>query len=372
MNKVDWLVSQLKIVGGAETFLREMAPRLRQAGWDIRIVTLVSGGTLVEELRGANVPVIELGVRSKLDLSIGWRLFQFWRQDPPDLIHTHLYHAGILGRVIARTLSLGPVIVHQQGPERARSPFRTLLDRFTSAWVDQYLTTCQAVAQILQQREKIPAEKILVIYNGISKDQTFSDTKPAEWPIPPGRKGVVCVGRLSSEKGQAVLIEALSLLKEKSQMPFTVFLGDGPLRSEFEMRCKDLKLDGDVFFAGVRRDIREWLPHFDLFVLSSDWEGVSLALLEAMSAGLPVIATAVGGTPEIVLDEDSGILIPPRDPGSLAESINRLCSDQELMDRLAQSGRQRIADHFTIEETVRQFDLDYRSLLTREKHSQIV
>lgn len=365
-NKVDWLVSQLKIVGGAETFLLEMAPRLRQAGWDLRVLTLVSGGTLVEELHSANVPVIELGVRSKVDLGAAGRLLRLWREDPPDLIHTHLYHAGILGRTAARLLGLGPVIVHQQGPERARSSLRTGLDRVTSPWVDQYLTTCQAVAQILQQREKIPAEKIQVIYNGIKQNQALSTTKPAEWPVPPGRIGLVCVGRLSPEKGQAVLIEALSLLKKNDQMPFTVFLGDGVMRSELEKRCKDLNLNSDVFFAGVRRDILEWLHHFDLFVLSSDWEGVSLALLEALSAGLPVIATGVGGTPEIVIDEASGLLVPPRSPQSLAEAINRLCSDRELRLRLAKAGQKRIADHFTIEETVRQFDLDYRSLLRKD------
>ena len=239
-----------------------MAPRLRQAGWDLRVLTLVSGGTLVDELRGSNVPVVELGVRSKVDLSAGWRLFQFWRQDPPDIIHTHLYHASILGRIIARTLGLGPVIVHQQGPERARSAFRTSLDHLTSPWVDQYLTTCEAVSLILQEREKIPVEKIRVIYNGIKLSSDSPTQKPAEWPVPASRLGLVYVGRLSPEKGQAVLIEALSILKESAPLPFTVFLGDGSLLGELEKHCKDLELENDIFFAGVRRDILEWLPHF--------------------------------------------------------------------------------------------------------------
>ncbi len=194
MPRLDWLITGLRITGGAEMYVRRVAPLLCQSGWDLRVVTFVSGGDLIDDLRAEGVPVIELGLRHKADLSVIARLTQLWRPDPPDLLHTHLYHAGLIGRIVAHQLGITPVVVHQHGLERARSPLRSLLDRATTGWVTRYVSSCQAVAQVLSTREHIPLSRIEVIYNGLDASpfavQSSSSSLPQDWPVPIGAKVV--------------------------------------------------------------------------------------------------------------------------------------------------------------------------------------
>lgn len=363
MPSIDWLVTELYVQGGAEMFVRRMAARLRAAGWDIRVVTLLGGGSLVGELRADGVPVVEL-TTSKRELPwVFIRLYRLWRCDPPALIHTHLYHAGIVGRVFARWLRLAPVVVHQHGPEYQRSQLRTLVERLTAAWVTQYVVTCRAVAEILQQREHIASARIAVIYNGLEVNSVVG-TRPAAWPVPPETPTLGCVGRLSAEKGQLLLLEALARLESA---PHCVFIGTGALRAELEQRCAALGIGARVHFVGLRNDVADWLSCFDVFVLPSAWEGVSLALLEAMSAGLPVVATAVGGTPEVVVNGVTGLLVPPGDADALAYALDTLLRDPARQRIMGAAGQQRIYEHFSVEATTRQLVELYETLLHQQK-----
>lgn len=363
-KRIDWLVTELNIVGGAETFIRQMAPCLHREGWQIKIITLVSGGALVDELRQEDIPVIELGLRHKYNPGAVLRLLKIWQQDPPALLHTHLYHAGILGRMLARRAGISPVIVHQHGPELQRSFLRTRLDRQLAGWATYYVTTCQAVAQILTQREGIAASQVKVIYNGVSLPPSpDSASRPAGWPVPPGHIGLVCVGRLSPEKGQGWLLEALADLKPYGFPVHTVFIGDGEMRPGLLEKSIQLGLQDQITFTGIRHDVRAWLPHFDLFILPSDWEGVSLALLEAMAAKLPVIGTAAGGTPEVVIDGETGLLVRPKDTTSLVKSIQHLLAHPEVRSQMGQAGYQRIIENFTLTQSVGQLIQLYEQTL---------
>jgi glycosyltransferase involved in cell wall biosynthesis len=181
--------------------------------------------------------------------------------------------------------------------------------------------------------------------------------------LQPGCLHLVCVGRLAPEKGQAFLLEALALLGDQLPELQTVFFGDGPLKEELQGRCAQLGLTGRVRFAGQRPDIRRWLPFFDLFVLPSAWEGLSQALLEAMAAGLPVTATAVGGSPEAVVEGETGLLIAPGDPPALASAITRLAQDPALRQRMGAAGRRRVEAHFDLAKTIKDLGIFYEALL---------
>ncbi|MBN1977596.1 MAG: glycosyltransferase [Anaerolineae bacterium] len=363
MQLVDWLVTELCVAGGAETFVRRVTPRLRQSGWNVRVVTLVGGGSLAHDLRADNVPVIELAA-SKRDLSCALvRLYRLWRREPPALIHTHLYHAGIVGRIMARFMHLAPVIVHQHGPESYRSRLRTVVDRMIASWGACYVTSCQAVAEVLHRRERIPPARIYTIYNGLDLKPDMSVARPTDWPVPPGALTIGCVGRFSSEKGQLDLLEALACLCPDAPLPHCIFLGDGQMRPYLKQRRSTLNLIERVHFMGVRNDVKSWLSCFDLFVLPSLWEGISLALLEAMAAGLPVVATAVGGTPEVVVDGVTGLLVPPADPDALAQAISTLLRNPDLRRSLGQAGQRRVLEHFSMTSTVRRIIALYEALL---------
>jgi glycosyltransferase involved in cell wall biosynthesis len=367
MLRIDWLVTGLRVTGGAEMYVRRMAPLLRHAGWDLRIVTFLSGGNLVDELRNQDVPVVELGLRHRADIASMTLLARLWRSSPPDIIHTHLFHAGLVGRILAHRLGVATVVVHQHGLEQARSASRSLLDRATTAWVTRYVSSCQAVARVMAVREHIPLSRIEVIYNGIDPTPFIRSSSPAippGWPVPTGVKVVGSVGRLSPEKGQRALLEAQSQLILGGIGLHVVLVGEGRSRTVLLDQAQRLGIDECVHFPGGRHDVSDWLANFDLFVLPSMWEGVSLALLEAMASGLAVIATNAGGTPEIVLDGKTGLLVPPGNPGSLADGIQRLLTDNSLRYQMGQAGQARVVESFSIQETVSRLSYLYQNLLS--------
>jgi len=278
-------------------------------------------------------------------------------------VHTHLYHAGVIGRLTAKIIGIQRVVVHQHGVERARSSIRSLLDRITSPMVSQYVATCQAVADVMQQREGIPGSKITVIYNGVE----LSDPTNAIFRKPLHDRGsspmkIICIGRLSPEKGHYILLEALADLKTCVVSNQLILIGEGKQHSALAERSAQPDLAGRVNILGTRSDIPEQLAKADIFVLPSDWEGVSMALLEAMAAGLPVVATAVGGTPEVVVDGKTGFLVPPHDSGRLADALSRLLLDPDLRQRMGQAGRERAFEQFNILHTVQQTQALYERL----------
>lgn len=362
--RLDWLITELNTLGGAETFVRLAAPRLRKLGWDLRLITLSGGGYLVEELRHEGVPLIELGVNALKDFWAVFKLLRLWQVDKPRLLHTHLYHAGILGRLAGSLMGIRPIIVQQAGPELQRSKARAALDRLTSPLVSQYVTTCQAVKGILQSRERIPAEKIAVIPNGIvTEDYQHPPARPEGFP-PAARSPVLgVVGRLSPEKGHFLLLEALSILRQQRISFHAVIIGDGALKDELAQKTKALHLEDAVFWVGAQVNLPAWLPCFDLFVLPSHWEGISLALLEAMAAGLPAVATSVGGNPEVIENGETGLLVSSCDPQRLAEAIGKLIENPALRLEMGRAAQIRCQERFHIEAIVQRIDALYRRLL---------
>jgi len=295
------------------------------------------------------------------------RLSKLWGSAPPDIIHTHLFHAGLIGRILAHRLGIAPVVVHQHGLEQARSFMRSFVDRVTTLRVTRYVAPCEAVAQIMTRREHIQHSRIEVIYNGIDPSQFIhsppSVSLPSGWSVPKEAKVVGTVGRLSPEKGHGCLLEAQSFLTRQGMELHVVLVGEGRSLADLKDKARRLGISERVHFAGARLDVPDWLANFDLFALPSQWEGVSLALLEAMASGLAVVATDSGGTPEIVLDGKTGLLIPPDNPSSLADGIQRLMKDTSLRSQMGQAGRARVTESFSIQGTVTGLNQLYQTLL---------
>ncbi len=365
MNKrIDWLITQMKVVGGAEIYTRQILPLLQKSGWQPRVIVLTEGGSLLRELEKEGIQTIELGLRTR-DLSKGIRsLSQIWSDHPPEILHTHLYHAGILGRIVARNKGIQRVYVHQHGLERNRRVWRTLLDRSSSHLVTQYVVTCQAVASQLHHRERIPSEKIRVIYNGVDFNQVES-TIPENFsskamgagisiPRQENSFWISSVGRLSAEKGQDILLEAIKLLDQKDLKVEVFLFGSGPFQETLAEKAKKLEIEKQIHFVGFVDPVSRYLKEMDIFVQASRWEGLSLALLEAMALGLPVIATNTGGTAEVIQNHLSGILVQPEKPEQIAQTIALLMQDKKLRQTLAKSAKERIKNQFTIQHTLTQ------------------
>lgn len=254
----------------------------------------------------------------------------------PDVVHAHLFHAEVLTSFLPRRLAAAWTVTHHHGDLLVASGrrFDVALDRAAGHRADRIVAVSEAGRRFLRDRYGYDESRIEVILNGWS-----GVPQPQN---PPSRPRVVCVARLRAEKSHDVLLDAWALLADRFPDAELLLVGDGPRRSDLERRAGEM--GGRVIFAGHVDDVWGCLATSTLFVLPSSVELLGISVLEAMAAGVPVVATAVGGVPEIVEHECTGLLVPPGDPAALAAAIERLLGDPSLRATLAAAGLVRAAD----------------------------
>ena len=271
-----------------------------------------------------------------------------------DLLCAHGYKADIVGLAAARRVGI-PVVAVSHGWTRQTWRVRLYeeLDRFALRRMDRVVCVSKGqAAKMLQAR--VRPERVLVIHDAV-RSERFERIDPSDrselvsmFPQAPDRI-VGSAGRLSPEKGFAVLVDAATIVTRSDPGVAFVHFGDGPLRETLARRITQLGLDGRFILAGFRDDLDRFLPHFDLSVLPSFTEGLPNVVLESYAAGVPVVATAVGGTPEAVADGVDGYLVPPGDPAALAGRIIDVLAMGEACKAMGQRGRERIKAQFTFE-----------------------
>ncbi|TMR97238.1 glycosyltransferase [Nonomuraea basaltis] len=338
LRRVALLINELQRMGGTEVQLCLLARALRHSGIDTHVILLQEGGAHVPALRSAGIEVYELRLGSFTSwpealakgLKGGISLVRLLRRLKPQVFHAFLYASYVLGAPAARTAGV-PVVV---AGRRSQSFFKQgrrwvfALERWATRITDHVIANAVAVMEDARMVERVPGRKLSVIYNGLPAS-AFERITPE--PIETSLPVVVCVANLLPVKGHRFLIEAASMLSLKDRPCTLVFVGDGPERGSLERYASDLKVD--VLVMGSRTDVRPFLARADVVVLPSLNEGLSNAIMEAMAAGRPVVATAVGGTPELL--DGRGVLVPPSDPVALADAVYRLLDDSELAHALA-------------------------------------
>lgn len=356
-----YLITELD-TGGAQNALLHLLARLNRARFCPAVACLYNGdGAVAQEIRGLGIPVFDAHVRHKADVPALLRLYRWIRRIRPAILYTSLFHANLSGRVLGRLASV-PVIVCSERTMAMESEWRYRLNRWTIGLVDCVTTVSANVRNFCLSHIGLPADKLVVIYNGVelpSAPLASTIEVRAELGLPPGGPVIGAVSRLDPVKGVSVLIEAFARVDEA----YLAVIGDGPERAPLASLAGSLGVASRIRWTGHRRDVSRCLPAFDLFVQPSLYEGLPNAVLEAMAAGLPVVATAVGGTPEVVADGVTGILVPPRDPDALAEAIVCLLRDPDLRCKMGQMGRERVAQWFTVERMVEQTERIYERLL---------
>lgn len=342
------LLVTLAETGGAQTYVATLLPMLAER-FDVAVAAH-GGGPLRDASRAAGVRFIELEhVRRPLN---PWRDFRgllelasLIRRERPHIVHANSAKAGALGR-LAAWLTRVPITiytVHGWAFTAHAGPSSTLY-----RWAERLLrplTTMTICVAESERRAGLEARTCgeattVVIHNGV-------DLPPLR--APETRSGpcrLVTVGRLQAPKDALTLVRALAALQPASCE--AVIVGDGPDRPAVENEVRRLGLDSVVRLAGERDDVADFLAAADLFVLSSRSEGLPLSILEAMAVGLPVVASGVGGVPEVVVEGETGLLVPPGDPQSLADAIERLLDDSALRRRLGAAGRIRVAEQFDL------------------------
>ena len=298
-------------IGGSERHLLTLLPALAARGVDVRFLGLDDPSRAPDPFYDAlTVPYERVTAPRDLDPALALRVWRAARE--ADLVHTHLVHADVYGALGARRLVSTK---HNDDPFRAGS-FRWV-ERALAHRASRIIAITHALARFQVERVGLPADKVEVIHYGLDELPGAWGTNPSD-PVPPDAAVLLCVCRLEPQKGVDVAIRALEQIPDAH----LVVLGEGPQRAELE------RLGGErVHLLGRVPDVAAWLRRAELLVHPVRWEGFGLALLEAMLASLPVVATRVSSIPEIVVEGETGLLVPPDDPSALAAAVNRVLAE---------------------------------------------
>ncbi len=307
--------------------------------------------------------LLPLGPSHELDLKAAWKLSRVLQRERPDVVHAHDPHAVAMGSMAVSMLSRGrvPALVASR-----RVDFRLKRNSF-SRWkyrqVDLFVASSNAIRDLLVADGVDPA-RVVTVYEGIDVDRMAKIDAlnlHAEYFLPHQAPLVGNVAALVPHKGQQHLIAAIPLVLREVPDTRVVILGEGPLRADLEHRVKQLRLEKHVVLPGFRDDVLAAIKAFDVFVMSSETEGLGTSLLDAMAAGKPCVGTRAGGIPEAVEDGVTGLVVPPRDPEALAHAIVRLLKDEALRQRMGEAGLARVRAQFSVEGMVEGTLEAYRS-----------
>jgi glycosyltransferase involved in cell wall biosynthesis len=327
---------------------------LRVAGHRAVLVAHPEGELLRRMSEGMDL--IPLAPRNEVDLAAAWRLSRVLKKLQPQIVHAHDPHAVSMA---ATALSIAAPDPRPRLFASRRIEFHIGLNSF-SRWkysqVDCFLAISGAVRDRLVA-DGIPAAKVRVVHEGVDVERLVhmpTGNVHAALYLPTRAPVVGNIGALVAQKAQHHLIDAAALVvKQVPDVRFVIF-GEGELRQALEDQIKHRHLERHVFLAGFRPDVLELVKDFDVFALSSIQEGMCTSLIDAMAASKPAVATAVGGVPEVLVDGETGFLVPPRDHNALAEKIVRLLKDSALRQTMGAAALARARRYFTVERMVQE------------------
>ncbi len=336
--------------------------------------------SFVEELHRLEVPcaIINLrqGIHPLSDAVAIQQLCQLLSRSGANVVHAHSTKAGLLARPAARLAGV-PVVVyspHAFAFAGAANPVARAwiirVERALARWTDAVVCVSEGERQLALRARIAPREKLVVIHNGI-EPSVFQRVSRAEartnLEIEPGTPVIGFIGRLECQKGVSYLLQATARLVSLRASLLCLIVGDGALRLSLMREAEQLGIGQHVRFLGYRPDVPNILPALDVFVLPSLYEGLPYTVLEAMAAGIPVVATDVVGVGDVVRDGTTGLLVPPGDVPALSGAVQRILDDPSLGRRLALAGQTEVGSRFTLRETVSRLESLYLALMRAKK-----
>ena len=331
----------------------------------------------VEEVQSLGVPLhfidMRRGVSPFIDLKGIIQLFQLIYSRQYDIVHVHSSKAGFLGRIAAKLGGIKTVYTPNgfyflNSDNLIKSKVFLLLEQLAGLLTDSLIAVSDSEREIAVKNRIIADQKVVVIPNAIDPEEFLPDLPVgkrirAELNISPSTIVVGTVSRYIPQKDPLTFIRAAHLVLASRPQTRFVWCGEGEMREEIEALARQLEIYEAFYFLGFRHDVKDIMNAFDLFVLSSIFEGLPYTLLEVMALGLPVIATHVVGSKDIVVDGETGILVPPQQPERLAQAILELLADQQRRQEMGQRGQQTVHNRYSLKKTVADVEKVYQVLI---------
>ncbi len=358
---------------GPGIVVRNIIKSLDRSLYNPVVGCMYHGGELEEWYEASNIKTVNFNMKGPfkgwLDYFVISRIVSFINENKIDLIHTNLVRADIFGR-IASQRSKVPVISTIHNTEEyflskgLFDVFVRYLDRSTIEYCEKIVTVSAAVKIFVRDIYSLSDNKLTVIHNGIDTSEQSYDTKLENSDIQNTDLVFLTVARIHKQKGLHDFVKAINIIQHKRKTAKGIIVGDGPLKEEIKAFIE--KLNSNVILTGWLRDVKPYIKRADVFVLPSLWEGFGLVIIEAMKEGKPVIASSVGGIPEIVINGKTGILVPPSSPDKLAEAMMTLIQNVELRGKMGIEGQKRVMRDFDAIVMSKKYQKLYHQILFKD------
>jgi glycosyltransferase involved in cell wall biosynthesis len=363
MIKICYIIGQLTI-GGAEKQLYELVRGINREKFQPFVISLSEGGYWSKEIQQLGIQLIEMRRKKNREFARLFKLIRLLRKIKPEIVHTYLFPANSYGR-IASILSKVPVIIASERnlPElgKDKNIYKICIDRILAPFTGGIICNSYRASDSLR-KYFFNKEKVFTVHNGVNGNVYSSKNIKNE---DRSFKVIGTIGRLCPQKNQRLFLDVAKTVIDKSENKKIKFMivGEGALKNDLENYSIRLGIERNVVFTGERSDIIDLLQSMDIFVMTSVYEGLSNTIMEAMSAGLPVVATDVGGNNELVVNGETGFLCPLNDTAAISDKVIRLLNNIQEAKQMGENGGNRIMGEFKIEKMVRETEHVYATLI---------
>jgi glycosyltransferase involved in cell wall biosynthesis len=355
-------------VGGAETLIFHMARGLDRQRFAPAVCVLGEPGPMGQEMAAAGIEVVALRRfrRPGRWLRVLPPLTRLLRERGAGIVHTHLYHGNTYGRLAAIRARTPVIVASVHNVYERVKPHRAWINRALARWTDAILAGSEAVREDILRWDGVPRRQVHVLPYGIEPEPYLTLPDPAEsrrmLGLPPDAPVIGTVGRLEIQKGHDLLLRSLADLRREGCNAVLLLVGEGRERTRLSEMAAELGLADRVRFLGTRRDLPVLFAAMDVFAFPSRWEGTPLALIAAMAAGLPVVATPVGGIPDVLKDGATGRLVPVEDVPALTAALRATLRDAATSRTLGVAARENVLNHCSVMAMLHELEALYWSL----------
>jgi glycosyltransferase involved in cell wall biosynthesis len=354
------LFSNATVRAGAEEVILHLLRGLERERFRLHLACTPALAHLLQADLPGDVAISLLSLDRITDLAGAYKLVCALRQHRIQILHSHMFRASFFASPLARVVGVPVILDTSHGREVWRAGWKAsfFVDRFVARQVDCTIAVSDSTARYLIEDKRLSAAKIRVIHNGVKVRQYKRDDLAARdfkrsLNLDANAPLLVFAGRLVPQKGHRILLQAMPSILKEFPNAHLVCLGDGGLRAELEALVKAKGLDRAVRFLGYQADVSRWLASADLSILPSLFEGLPMTAIESLASECPIVASAVDGTPEVVLHDKTGLLVPPGDSASLTHAILQMLRHPDRAREMARAGRQFVIANFSVDQMVR-------------------